>query len=438
MRRSTCIFLGLLLLPAAASARTEVRRRAATDFHRLAAVESAEPLTPGHAYAIPLTLEATSAHRRGGETRLFDDAGREIPSVVHLAQHVRQTVARALPIFNSAWEPGLIQTLTVDQGADIREAINEFTFAIADAEYNAQVQVQASEDGAAWQIVRDNLHLIRHTVPGEQIRYEHNTLRVPTARFRYFRFAIAESGRADPLQITAVTVRQTVIEPGATIETRLHPVQWRNPDDGDERHDYWMLDLGLSHLGMSEVRLTLDGGEFARPATLWEWDAKRERLGRHLANAMLYRYAGDRATTLDGFQTDAERLVLMIDQGDNAPIDVLGAIASRPRLEVRFLAEPELTAPLRLYFHPERARAPAYDLEKRLAKQHIDAYAPLTLGPVMANAAYVTPPEPQPAASERVPYLLYAVVIPLVLGLGLYIARMVRTTPPPDAPTPDA
>ena len=49
------------------------------------------------------------------------------------------------------------------------------------------------------------------------------------------------------------------------------------------------------------------------------------------------------------------------------------------------------------------------------------------------NPDYAAPPEPR---SERIPHLLYLLVIPLVLGLGGYVARTIQKGVPPEAPPP--
>ncbi len=429
MRNSLALALCVLSFAGAAWGKTTVARRAPSDFHRLAEVD-APALTPGEAYAVSLSYDAIAMLRFKGELRLFDSRGVEIPSVIHTRKE-RRTVSRSLTIYDSAWEPGLIQTLAVDRGAAAREAINEFTLTITDRQYNARVQVHGRDGDEEWRIVRDNLHLIRHAIPAENIRYTHNTLRVPLSRFRYFRFLIAASGRTGPLTVTGVAVQQIMPDPDAFLRREVFPVRWTNPKDPDERREYWLFDLGATYLGMTELHLQFGDGDFARPARLQAWDPKRKRPGRHLARAMLYRYGDDSQTALKGFAADAQRLVLVIDHGDNAPLPLTGATAARPKLEVRFLAEGGITPPLRLYVKPDEARTPNYDLAKRLAKRKDVQYTALAHGIVIENAGYA---EPIPPLSERVPYLLYAFVVPVVLLMGWYIARVVKAGVPADPP----
>ncbi|UCE87553.1 MAG: hypothetical protein JSU66_07520, partial [Deltaproteobacteria bacterium] len=193
--------LALAALPARAEADSATGRRNASDFHEIAEIESREPLAPGTAYAVPLSQQAISALREGGELRVFDAAGVELPSLVHTAYAREESVRRPVSIFNRAFEPGLVQTLSVEVEDRTQVEVNEFSFEIEDEDYNVRVQVEGSDDASAWRTIRDDLHLIRHTVPDQKIRYVHNVLRIPTSRFRYFRFTLAAPGREEPLEI---------------------------------------------------------------------------------------------------------------------------------------------------------------------------------------------------------------------------------------------
>ncbi len=106
-----------------------------------------------------------------------------------------------------------------------------------------------------------------------------------------------------------------------------------------------------------------------------------------------------------------------------------GARASRPRQQVRFLVDASVADPLGLYFTPDEAREPKYDLPRRLREYGIADFTALSHGPLGDNPAYAQAPPP---LSERVPYLLTAAVIALVLGLGWYIARTLRAGLPPE------
>jgi len=418
-----------------ASSAGAVDRRAASDFHRRAVIEGA--LTAGEAIAVPLTTEAVAARKRGGEVRLYDAAGREIPSLVHSAVSRGEVFDRQVTVFNRAFTEDGAQTLAVELAARNAPAVNQFVFEISDPEYNARVRVESSDDGESWRIVRDGLHLIRHRVETEKIDYEHNALRIPTSRTRFYRFTVRptfappedpaapDAPAEEPLDITAVAVRE-VVQRGSALTLRPTIERYDDARDDDPRHHYWKIDLGSGSLGVDSLVLSIPETDFARSAALFEWDATRGRRTRQLATTMLFRFGDDAHTELSNFSTDSQVLALRIDQGDDAPVTVRSAVAKRPRQQLRFLVPDAFEPPLALYFQPDAVRAPKYDLARRLTEHEITTFREIPMGALAANPGYA---EPTPPRSERIPYLLYVLVIPLVIGLGWYIVRTIQKGP---------
>jgi hypothetical protein len=427
-----CFAVVLLAAPAGGDS----DRRAASDFHRHALVQG--PVAAGEAYAVPLSSQAVAALKLGGELRVFDAAGSEIPSLVHSSYSRGEVIDRPVEIFNQAWSEAGTRTLAVEVTGRKPQPVNEFVFELADEQYNARVRVEASEDGENWRTLRDGLHLIRHTVEREKIAYTHNVLRVPTARFRYYRFTLhptlppaARSDAAgEPLEVKSVAVRE-VVRRGSALGLTAAIERYEDDRDGDSRHQYWKLDLGRENLGVDHVSFMIPATDFARSASLWEWSPERERRTRKLASTVTFRYDNDFHSEFTGFTTDARVLVLMLDQGDDAPVAVTAARATRPRQQVRFLGPRNAELPLGLYLEPDEPREPRYDLARKLEEREVTSFSELAHGPVEQNPGYVEPPEPR---SESVPFLLYAFVIPLVVGLGWYIARTIQRGVPPAEP----
>ncbi len=416
--------LVLMMLAPAGSAAADIERRAASDFHRRALIEGA--VAPGEAHAVSLSLEAVAALEKGGELRLFDGAGREVPSLVYTADSRSEVIERPVAIYNRAWEAGGAQTLSVELTERKPQPVNEFVFHIEDEEYNLRVRVEGSPDGEEWRILRDGLHLIRHTVKKEGIRYVHNVLRVPTARFRHYRFTlepmIAPEDADEPLEIGGVDVRQ-VVKRGSSLAVPVRLEPFEDPHDSDVRHGFWTLDLGGEDLGVDQVELSIPADDYSRSADLWEWSEERGRRTRRLASTVVFQYGDDVHAEFTGFSTDVATLVLMIDQGDDEPVPVSAARATRPQQQLRFLAPAAADLPLALHFDPDEPREPRYDLARGLREHEIASFRGLSHGSLEPNPGYAPPPQPQ---SERIPYLLYVLVIPLVGGLGWYVARTIQ------------
>jgi hypothetical protein len=452
MHRHAAWIACLLVAFVGGPADAEVTRRAASDFHRRAIV--AGTITADTAYAVALSPDAVAALEKGGELRVFDGAGLEIPSLVHSATSRSEVIDRPVEIFNRVWTEYGTQMLSIEVAGRKPEAVNEFVFDIADEDYDTRVRVEAGQDGESWRILADGLHLIRHTVKREKIDYRHDVLRVPTARFRFYRFTLlpraprvsgapSEGPAAmEPLEVVGVAVRE-VVRRGTALTVSARPERIDDPQDEDTRHHYWKLDFQRENLGIDRVTFTIPATDFARPVSLWEWSPERGRRTRKLASTVAFHFtdrestdheradsgrAGDEHSEFTGFSSDARILILMIDQGDDDPVGVTAARASRPRQHVRFLGPSVTTPPLALYLDPDEPREPSYDLARRLREREVTSFTQLTAGAVEPNPGYTVPAE---SRSERIPYLLYAIVIPLVLGLGWYVARTIQRSARP-------
>jgi hypothetical protein len=436
--RAAALCLCLAATWVAASAQAEAGRRSASDFHRRAVL--AGTVSAGAPYAVALSQEAVAALKHGQELRVFDSGGREVPSLVHSAVSHGEIIDRPVTIFNRAFIDGDTQTLSIELDGRKPQPVNEFVFEIGNEQYSARVRVEASQDGESWQILRDGLHLIRHAVKDEKIAYLHNVLRVPTARFRFYRFTLRptlpNAARGDvaeePLEVAGVAVRE-VVRRGSSLTLRPQLERHSDDRDDDSRHHYYKLDLGRENLGVDHVEFDVAATDFTRPASLWEWSPERNRRTRRLASTVIFQYDDDVHTEFSGFTTDARVLILMIDQGDDEPVPVSSARASRPRQQVRFIGPASMQPPLALYFDPDKARKPRYDLERRLREHAVTSFTELEAGPLEQNPSYAKAPAPR---SESIPYLLYAIVIPLVLALGWYVVRTIQRGLPPDESPP--
>lgn len=424
------VSLALAVCAAGAAAQTGDGRRSPADFSLRARV-TGEP-APGEACAVPLGADAVSALETGGELRVFDADGREIPSLVHTARRHAEEIERPVEIFNRAWQEDGTRTLSAEL-RDGARPVNEFVLEIPE-DHHLLARVEGSPDGEHWQILADGRHLIRYSAPDEDAEYVYDRLRIPTSRFGWYRFTLHPLAPTSPgdesFRVQSVSVLRSV-DRGARLELPVVVEPLDDPRDSDPRHAFWKLDLQRPGLGVSRIELEIPGDDFARSASLWEWSTERERRTRRLATAVVFRFGKEQSTAIGGFQTDAPLLALMIDQGDDEPIALDAARASRPRQTLRFIVPEDARPPLWIYLEPDQARPPRYDLARRLQEREIDRFVALEQGPVESNPDYREAPAPR---SERLPWLLYLLVVPLVVVLAAYVVRTLRRGLPDDDP----
>lgn len=222
-----------------------------------------------------------------------------------------------------------------------------------------------------------------------------------------------------------------LLEPGAVRDQRALPVTRR---DGDEPGTS-LYELTLPATPATVDRLILDSSApfFDRPftlrATVSQPAAGRGRSGEDtreivLASGRLERRVGDpRPVTLAFPATRAEKLVLEIEDGSDAPLPVDRVVGRFPLPALYF---PAPAGDYALLLGAPDADPPRYELTRARSLVLAVASAPAVAGPLAVNPAYSR------AASlfsghEIQRTLLWAALVIAVLVLGLFTLRLART-----------
>jgi len=121
----------------------------------------------------------------------------------------------------------------------------------------------------------------------------------------------------------------------------------------------------------------------------------------------------------------ASQFTIVIDNGDNPPLNISGA--ELLSIERRVYFDPQGKSTLRLYYGDERLSAPVYDYA-RFFHQDVSA-AEAQLEPGAHNAQYAGRPDERPW-SERHPGVLWSVMLLAVAILAVLAFRGLRTPVP--------
>jgi hypothetical protein len=198
--------------------------------------------------------------------------------------------------------------------------------------------------------------------------------------------------------------------------------QLKNAPSGNRT--IYRLHLPYDTLPASKLVLTTGTRVFTRQvAALVKAEATntRDRVGAHrLASATWAHAAADEPAPHLTFELPALTsgdLVLMVDEGDNAPLPIASATMLLPGSRIRFLRED--AQPLTLYYGDETLSAPRYDLAL-LTPYLLDAPASeIAPGPEQERA-------PAVSAAHLPFWAFWAVLIVAVLILLALIVRLLR------------
>lgn len=185
-------------------------------------------------------------------------------------------------------------------------------------------------------------------------------------RIRWWHEAVEEAGREEVRTVYPVQRRETV-------------------EDAERKQTRIRLDAG----GAPLTRLTLETPDrnFSRQLRLQALDAEGNRvpLAAGLVTRLQFRSLHREHLTLEFAEHRSAELELVIENGDNPPLQITGVKAEGATYRLLFFVQP--AAELRLYFGGDaHAPAPAYDTAP-IAAALTGGYEPLaaTLGRVEAN-----------------------------------------------------
>jgi uncharacterized protein DUF3999 len=294
-----------------------------------------------------------------GDLRLFDHSNREVPYLLVTpsveAQWRGARLLRVAPTkTTSGFEADLEHALPID-----RMRIDGLP-----APYLKRIQLEGSGDREHWTLLvpegtlfdlpNDGLELATLDFAAGTYRYlrltwdDRSSQRMPLPRVVEARVASATRGPA-PLS-TPLTVERRPSEPGKSRFRILLPG---------------------AHLPIVAIELSVDGGNLMRVARITEGRLEGSTvLPTELGSATLRRSVRDglaAASLRIPIAPPAEsRLELVVDDGNNPPLDVTGATAVFAMLPFVFLESNGDTLVAR--FGDERATAPQYDLEAEREK----------------------------------------------------------------------
>lgn len=369
---------------------------------------------------IPLSMEIY-AHAKSdlGDLRVIDEAGKEVPFMLH-AVHARQTRSwRNAPLTDVGFVPGRFTHMIVDTGRK-EEQHNLLELQFDEAEFFSWVEIAASDDRTTWRIIRDRAPLYRFREDGME--------RVPNVSYpqtyaRWLRIRILDKDRTIiPRQgrVAYEVVEQAERTPASVTFTKAEPPPLRQSQ--------WQADLGDAQIPLSAFRFEAVQPEFHRAVRIatstdgktWttrcRGDIYRDRSSNDTAGE-----TRDRASLEIVFLEAQARYwrVTVLDR-DDASIVGLRVIPLQIVRSIIFRQEPAHT--YRVLYGHGRSKAAQYDLERLLSSSDLKTAAGGQLGPEELTRNYIN------AApwTERHPILLWAALLVVVAVLGVQAIRAIR------------
>ncbi len=341
------------------------------------------------------------------DLRLYDGHGRDVPYALRVRhkEDVRQPFKAAE--FNRTTGADRSAEVSLDLGESPGEH-NEVEVGTPGTAFRRPLRVDGSDDGKAWSVVLDKVHLLHYEEGGHVVDVRRFTY--TPSRYRYLRVRVAPDPTVanDAPAIASVSVFHEVHEAGDYV-TRPAFVEARQPVPASEGPgSAWFIKLGENGELAPCESLTLEVAdtEFARPYRLEI--ANPDEPAQPLASGELRRQLSqaDKPLVISFPEVTAHRLRLVVTDQRNPPLNLTGAKYTAASRRVIFRPA-DAQGPPRLYFGNPNAPAPGYDFARTLPAAIEPAPAETTLGARQANPDYRPPPKPW---TERYPWAVYVVL----------------------------
>jgi hypothetical protein len=320
-----------------------------------------------------------------GDLRFYDGAGREVPYLLvpRPTREPRWLPGRVLPIPARDSLSGF----QIDLGAS--QLVDRVRIGGLPAPFLKRVQLEGSGDAARWtQLVREGTLF---DLPDEKLRQLELEFRAGEYRYLRVVWDDSSSGRLPrPAAVQARHAGPTASQPALTAAVR---VERRPSEPGRSRY---RIRLPGAKLLVVALELDVGGGNVLRAARVTETRlTDREMTPALLGAATLRRSVRGNATAqnlrIPLAQPSEAELELVIDDGSNPPLDLIGINAVFAPLPFIYF-ESQRGEALFARYGQSRLNAPRYDLEAVRDSVYTIAMAPARWGEQRESAPTAAAP----------------------------------------------
>lgn len=326
-----------------------------------------------------------SARPQLEDLRIYDDAGSEVPywklSIPPIAQVDRKRFpARTFHV--ELTDGASVVTLQTGTG----QTINGVILKSPADNFLKPVRIEGSEDGETWKKLGEGQPIFRQSNGAEELG-----LFFTPGVWVWLRLTV-DDRRSGPIPLTGANI-QTPAEFIAPeqIERVAAPIAERHENPGQSRLTF---DLGGANLEIGDVEIDSDAPLFARQVTLaipqvWEGSIAEEPVAR----GTIFRVAVEGAPVAGNLiipvnkQIHTRQLLLLINNGDSAPLPIKSVRVKRRPVQIVFFATH--SGAYHVLTGNSQCTFPSYD--QGISNLPITPVSALTLSPPVPNPSYAAP-----------------------------------------------
>ena len=395
-------------------------------------------------WRVPLDTQVQNAARRDfADLRVVSDDGSEVARVVRLEAGSQQAKPLTPTVYNREFVPGKSSSLVLDFGCKVMK--NSLRLSTPGKNFRREVQVEASEDGNQWRVIREQAFLFQAEVGEGGRPFSKDEVDLPEGDQRYLRVRVFNGG-SDPRKVEIASVSAAMIQ---RVPPTLEPVEISlvsTREDPQTKSTELILDTGARGRVLELLRFSFNDSNFQRAVNVEGRDAEAEEVDlpledggarrarreipwQWMASGTVRRIsAGEVPESGEEVRMGREGfrfLRVRIYNGDDPPLKLRGV---KGEAVVRSLLFPALAGRrYSLYYGNPRAKQPQYDLAHLLPRLEQVRVSAASLGAEERNPAFKTGGAAGPGKGTR--RLLLGGALALVLIVLIWLIRSVRRVP---------
>ncbi len=357
------------------------------------------------------------------DLRVIGNGGLEVPyKLIVEKSFFSQKNIYPVRILNNSFSPeGQYNIFVVDFGQSgyLNSSLNILT---GSENFKRTVEVSGGDDMQKWNILISDGYIFDYTDKTANFNAGNTEVSYPENTFRYLQVKIFSRGDA-PLAVTGAQISRVVRS--ANKETTIRP-QYTTEENQAKKTTDVIIDLAKKGWPTSSIFIESDSGNFNREVVIYESSDKVS--WRPLGNGYIFNLDTPKFTGANlniGYSESSSRYLKMeIFNGDNAPIAIRGISFKTILRSIAF----QYSAGERyaLYYGNSKAVFPQYDLERFFSYLDTENYFSAAIDQEKQNPNFVEEVPPVPPLTERIPYLLEAVLVLVVLVMGFFIFRFMK------------
>lgn len=352
------------------------------------------------------------------DIRVFSAGGKEIPYIIwnRTKQWNRETLG--VDILNRSYIPNSRTAFTLDLGGEYFKT-NRLRITTTSIDFTRRVTIEGSPDNREFVTIKDDAYIFdfttEHKTSGTEIFY-------PETDYRYIRVTVWDDGE-EPLEDLGGEV--SIVEEKEGELKKLKSEIKKIYQNKDEMTTEIVIDLMYRNIPSNTVIFEVESKNFRRDVHIltsnFDDPQQYEEIGGDLLyNISTTKFARERLT-LEYPEVHGKYLKLIIENRDDAPLEIEGIKVLGTPKKITFLAEPGVS--YFIYFNNPMTETPSYDIEDIFTYVDMSSISRWTVGKVEDNPDY-TPANGGIPFSERHPWILWGAIVLMVLVLGGIIIRM--------------